>query len=1041
MMGGSMFRLPSLHLSVALMALALLLATGWMFWPPEPAGAQDTSRKSLVYFYAAVDDTKSSAEALSLENLGMSGGVTIDPAFSPDHYSYTMTVPYQELGFTGKFISPYSGGYENWGFVVVGDLTEYERLVNRGGNREHMLLANSGRSLRSRYFTLQADEAETIEIGVYKWRSESAIGDPWPGAIFKRVYTLTVNYEPPDADDTGLYDLTISDGWLDFDPFDTEETSYTVYVARDTESVVITPTTTHPDATATVKGGDPANAVAISKGGNIIPIVVTAADGNTTQTYSVTVFRGATHDYSAFVTKMYKWRNNPEWARHKDHKYRWDRALKAFGETVQDTTIEPLTSAEAQGFADRGSAWHRWVSVADALRDIEASREMMEEQERQSQQARSPVRLQLSSTVDTEPQDSDTQDSDSPNGAPVVSSALADVSGLEVGGTQDISLSGVFSDADSDALTITAASSDEAVATVAVASDGSNLTVTGVTEGSAAITVTARDGGGSSVSDAFDVSVVEEYAALIAQVRQWRNDPQWTSDDAHTDRWDRVLLAFGEPVSDATLTPMTAAEAQGFADRGSAWSRWVEVAEALRELESAGQQDPANTAPTVSSAIGDASIVNENGTQTVSLSGVFSDADSDSLTVTAASDDEAVATVSVASDHSSLTLTAKSRGTATITVTADDGNGGTVSDAFAVRVKAAPVVASALADVSMEEEQTRDISLAGVFSDADNDRLTISASSSDDAKATVTVASDRSKLTLTGMAAGTATITVTAQDSDGNRVSDTFDVSVAAPQQQQQDPPPNQAPVVSAAQGDLVIVHAGGARTISLAGAFRDPDGDALTISAVSSNTAVATVTVAAGGSSLTLNARSRGAATITVRAEDGNGGTVSDAFTVTVKAAPLVASALPDLSGLEAGATREVSLSGVFRDPDGDALTISAASSNPAARVAVSADGSSLTLTGVAQGQATIRVTARDPDGNQVRDEFSVSVVAAPQPTPEPQPEPPSSELTAIAARYDANSDGAIDATEWRRALSDYSDGKLTYGEMFQVLTAYRSS
>ena len=132
----------------------------------------------------------------------------------------------------------------------------------------------------------------------------------------------------------------------------------------------------------------------------------------------------------------------------------------------------------------------------------------------------------MSSTVDTEPQDSDTQDSDSPNGAPVVSSALADVSGLEVGDTQDISLSGVFSDADSDALTITAASSDEAVATVAVASDGSSLTVTGVTEGSAAITVTAQDGDGSSVSDAFDVSVVAKYTALIAQVRQWRNDPQ-----------------------------------------------------------------------------------------------------------------------------------------------------------------------------------------------------------------------------------------------------------------------------------------------------------------------------------------------------------------------------------------------------------------------------------------------------------------------------------------------------------------------------------
>ena len=343
-----------------------------------------------------------------------------------------------------------------------------------------------------------------------------------------------------------------------------------------------------------MKGSDPANAVAITKGGNIIPIVVTAADGNTTQTYSVTVFRGATHDYSAFVTKMYKWRNNPEWARHKDHKHRWDRALLAFGETVQDTTIEPLTSAEAQGFADRGSAWHRWVSVADALRDIEASRRMMEEQERQSQKARSPVRLQLSSTADTDPQDSDTT-----NRAPVVASALADVSGLEVGDTQGISLSGVFSDADSDALTITAASSDEAVATVSVASDGSSLTVAGVTEGTATVTVTAQDGDGSSVSDAFDVSVVAKHTALIAQVRQWRNDPQWASDATHTDRWDRVLLAFGEIVSDATLTPMTAAEAQDFADRGSAWSRWVGIADALREIEAdRQQQDPPTPTPT-----------------------------------------------------------------------------------------------------------------------------------------------------------------------------------------------------------------------------------------------------------------------------------------------------------------------------------------------------------------------------------------------------------------------------------------------------------
>ena len=118
---------------------------------------------------------------------------------------------------------------------------------------------------------------------------------------------------------------------------------------------------------------------------------------------------------------------------------------------------------------------------------------------------------------------------------------------------------------------------------------------------------------------------------------------------------------------------------------------------------------------------------------------------------------------------------------ATITVTVADGNGGTVDDTFTVtvKVKAAPTVASAFSDVTgLEVGSTREVSLAGVFSDTDGDALTVTAASSDDTKATVSVASDYSKLTLARVAEGTTTITVTAQDSDGNRVSDAFDVSV-----------------------------------------------------------------------------------------------------------------------------------------------------------------------------------------------------------------------------------------------------------------------
>ena len=262
--------------------------------------------------------------------------------------------------------------------------------------------------------------------------------------------------------------------------------------------------------------------------------------------------------------------------------------------------------------------------------------------------------------------------------APVVAASLADVSGLEVEATQDVSLSGVFSDADGDTLTVTSASSDDSKATVTVASDGSKLTVAGVAEGTATITVTAQDADGNRVSDTFDVSVVKKYAALIAQMYEWRNDPEWVDYKSHTDRWDRALLAFGETVADASITPMTAAEAQALADQD--WgTRWVPVAKALWELEG-------NRAPTVSAAIADVTIANESGTQTVSLTGTFSDADNDALTVTAASSNEAVATVSVAADQSSLTVNAQARGTATITVTAADGKAGAAEDAFTVTV-------------------------------------------------------------------------------------------------------------------------------------------------------------------------------------------------------------------------------------------------------------------------------------------------------------------------------------------------------------------
>ena len=385
-----------------------------------------------------------------------------------------------------------------------------------------------------------------------------------------------------------------------------------------------------------------------------------------------------------------------------------------------------------------------------------------------------------------------------------------------------------------------------------------------------------------------------------------------------------------------------------------------------------------NNAPTVSGDIAAVSDLQAGNSRNVHLSGVFNDADGDSLSIDATTSDGTIATVSVADDQSMLTVSGKARGNAIITVTADDGKGGVVSDLFTVTVKAAPTVAWAIADVSeLEVDATHEVSLSGVFNDADGDSLTVTANSSNDAIATVAVAADYSGLTLTGKSAGTATITVTAQDSDGNTVSDAFDVTVIKV---------NNPPTVASAIADATIVNQSGTHQASLSGVFSDADHDSLTITATSSNEQAATVSVSADYATLTVSAQSRGTTNITVTAADGNGGSVEDTFTVTVKAAPVVASAIADVSELEIDATHEVSMSGVFSDADGDALTISATTSDSTvAQVANTIDPSTgsataITVIGVAAGTATITVTARDSDGNSVSDAFDVTVPAAQQ-------------------------------------------------------------
>ena len=136
--------------------------------------------------------------------------------------------------------------------------------------------------------------------------------------------------------------------------------------------------------------------------------------------------------------------------------------------------------------------------------------------------------------------------------------------------------------------------------------------------------------------------------------------------------------------------------------------------------------------------------------------------------------------------------------------------------------------------------------------------------------------------------------------------------------------PPNRAP--TAGQIPLQTVHVGERRSLDLSGYFADPDGDALTFTAESGHPGLLSVSVS--GSTLELAALRQGAATVKVTATDPDGLAASSHMDVVIpNRAPVVMATVADQRLPGPGRTVEVDVSGVFADPDGDALTIEAES------------------------------------------------------------------------------------------------------------------
>ena len=576
------------------------------------------------------------------------------------------------------------------------------------------------------------------------------------------------------------------------------------------------------------------------------------------------------------------------------------------------------------------------------------------------------------------------------NNRPVVINTLDNMILTYVGMTSKrVWLSEVFSDEDGDSLIIEAVSSDTDIATVNA--NTVSLIVTAKNRGTASITVTAWDGF-DKTSTAFIVTVkaaptvvddIDDLVGLLIGGNPSIIPLENVFSDADN---DVITITSVSSIGSSVVYQSNQRELTLSAQEQGTTTITV-VAEDTdgNPAEDTFEVTVDNRSPSSNRTLSDLTLANESAEDSVSLAGLFNDEDGDNLTIKAVSSDEGVATVSLSNEM--LTITGVSRGGTFVTVTANDGHDGEVSASFSVTVKANPIVVNAIGNVSsLTHGDYKEIPIRNVFNDPDDDILNVSISSSntnviDFARFVDSRITYHTAILVYAEGVGTATATVTASDSDGNNVSTSFNVTVTAIVDT------NNPPVVQWNIPNITLYDERDYADEPVHNVFRDPDYDDLTITVRSSNTNIVEVEIYGDQEGLWITAVSRGTATITVTADDGRGGRVSQAFTVTVKTVPVVKASVPNITGLERGSSRTVSLASVFSDADNDPLSLWAESLYGDGIVTLISDVQSVTVRAERVGSTTIVVKAQDSDGNMAEDRFNVTVVPAPTPTPTSTP------------------------------------------------------
>ncbi|HEY8353336.1 MAG TPA: putative Ig domain-containing protein, partial [Sphingomonadales bacterium] len=286
---------------------------------------------------------------------------------------------------------------------------------------------------------------------------------------------------------------------------------------------------------------------------------------------------------------------------------------------------------------------------------------------------------------------------------------------------------------------------------------------------------------------------------------------------------------------------------------------------------------------------------------------------------------------------------------------------------------------------------------AEAFADPDGDALIYEVTLADGGALPDWLTFDPATRTLSGTPGeqddGVLEIRVTATDPQGLSASSQFRLTVRDV---------NEAPVTGAAIADQAVDEKTPFTFVIPAAAFMDPDGDALTFDVTLADGSALPDWLIFDPATRTLSGtpgeKDDGVLDIRVVATDPQGLSASSQFRLTVRdvnEAPVVAAALGDQE-TEAGSEFAFALpDGLFTDPDGDGLTLSARLADGGALpdwLQFDADRGVFTgLPGAGDaGDLEIVVVATDPLGATAEAGFILRIAALPAPVaPEPEPEP----------------------------------------------------